>query len=212
MDEKIESLIPPFHGTFPSIAIFGAPGVGKGTLSKFLITAGTLFHLSSGDVFRGLLPDSPAGKLFQSYAGKGLLVPDEATVAICCNYINGLIGTNRYSPAQQYLLLDGLPRTANQVSIFSKYMDVRALIVLDVPDQQVLIKRLQKRALIEGRQDDADEAVLRKRMDVYEAQTKQVVGCYPEHLVYRFNADQRPLEVARDVLIKLSGILANPPS
>lgn len=203
--------IPEYTAKYPSLLIFGAPGVGKGTLSKFLSGSGSLFHLSSGDVFRGLASDSPAGQLFHSYGKKGLLVPDVATISIVRNYINGLIATNRYSPQLQHLLLDGIPRTASQVEYVKPYIDVKKIIVLEVRDQEELIKRLHKRAKIEGRHDDADESILRTRMEVYEKETKQVLDQYPAHLIARFNAQQRPLEVAKDVLNQLSDILAYPP-
>ncbi len=104
-----ESLIPQYNELFRSVLIFGPPGSGKGTLGKFLSSAGNHFHLSSGDIFRGLSPESPAGKLYHHYAGKGLLLPDEVTIQIWHHYVNGLIATNRYFPSQQLLLLDGIP-------------------------------------------------------------------------------------------------------
>lgn len=209
--KNLDSVIPPFVGKFPSILIFGAPGVGKGTLSSFLSGSGGLFHLSSGDIFRGLSLESPAGQLFHSYVKQGLLVPDEATIAIWRHYVSGLIATNRYFPDQQYLLLDGVPRTVNQVDLISHYIDIHGIIVLEVQDKEKLIQRLQRRALIERRHDDSDEQVLRKRMEVYENETLQVLSHYPEKWIARFNADQRPLEVVRDVLGELSDILAFPP-
>ena len=92
--------IEPTHPTQPfrSVVVFGPPGSGKGTLGKFLSSAGNHFHLSSGDIFRGLSPESPAGQLYHSYASKGLLLPDEVTIQIWLQYVHGLIATNRYFP------------------------------------------------------------------------------------------------------------------
>jgi adenylate kinase len=202
-----ESLIPAYEERFASILIFGPPGSGKGTLGKFLSTAGNHFHLSSGDIFRGLAPESPAGKLFHTYASKGHLVPDEVTVEIWHNYVKGLVATNRYFPHKQLLLLDGVPRTLGQAEIFDKYIDIKHIIVLDVEQPDILIKRMQRRALIERRLDDADEKVLRTRMDVYRKDTAKLLGHYPKELISTFNADQKPLEVLRDVLISLSNLL-----
>jgi adenylate kinase len=192
---------------FPSVLVFGPPGAGKGTLGKFLSTAGNHFHLSSGDIFRGLDPDSPTGQLYHSYASKGSLVPDEVTIEVWRQYTAGLVATNRYFPKKQLLLLDGVPRTQEQAAILEKYIDVVGIIVLDMPDTEALIKRLQRRALIEKRQDDADEEVLRNRMEVYKKETSTLLEHYPKEVIHHFNADQKPLEVLRDVLIKLSGLL-----
>jgi adenylate kinase len=199
-----------YEDPFRSILIFGPPGAGKGTLGKFLSTAGNHFHLSSGDIFRGLDPESPIGRLYHTYASNGHLVPDEVTVEIWRQYVSGLISTNRYFPKKQFLLLDGIPRTPKQAEIFDKYINVVHVIVLEMPNIEGLIARMKKRALIEKRTDDSDEAVLRTRMQVYERDTKSLLAHYPQHLISRFNADQKPLEVLRDVLVKLSGLLGHP--
>ncbi|MCX6986589.1 MAG: nucleoside monophosphate kinase [Chlamydiae bacterium] len=198
------------HQPFRSILIFGPPGAGKGTLGKFLSTAGNHFHLSSGDIFRGLDPETPTGRLYHTYASKGHLVPDEVTVEIWRQYVSGLIATNKYFPNKQFLLLDGIPRTPKQAEMFEQYIDVAHIIVLEMESVEPLITRMKKRALIEKRADDADEQVLRTRMNVYEKDTKSLLAYYPKHLISRFNADQKPLEVLRDVLVKLSDVLSYP--
>jgi len=210
MDENQNVTIPSYEDPFRSILILGPPGSGKGTLGKFLSTAGNHFHLSSGDIFRGLDPETPIGKLYHTYASKGFLVPDGVTVEIWRQYVTGLIATNRYFPKKQFLLLDGIPRTPKQAEIFDQYIEVAHIIVLEMPNMDGLISRMKKRALIEKRADDADEGVLRTRMQVYEKDTKTLLSHYPQHLISRFNADQKPLEVLRDVLIGLSHILSHP--
>lgn len=209
MPQKDDELLPAHDIAFRVILIFGPPGSGKGTLGKFLSSAGNHFHLSSGDIFRSLSPESPAGQLYHSYAGKGLLLPDEITIRIWRHYVHGLIATNRYFPSQQLLLLDGIPRTIRQADLLQKYVQVERIIVLEVPKVEELIKRIQRRALIEKRTDDLDPKVLRTRMDVYEKDTMKVLKHYPDRLISRFNADQKPLEVLRDVLVDLSSLLSS---
>src|SRR3990167_558851 len=145
------SIIPQHNEPFRSVLIFGPPGSGKGTLGKFLSSAGNHFHLSSGDIFRGLSPDSPAGK---------------------------------------------------------RYIAVERIVVLEVHNMAQLVQRLQRRAIIEKRLDDMDTNVLRTRMEVYNQDTSEVLGAYPASLIARFNAEQKPLEVLRDVLINLADILS----
>ncbi len=193
---------------YSAVLLFGPPGAGKGTVGRVLATAGNHIHLSSGDIFRGLAPDSGAGKLFQSYAGRGFLVPDEVTIQIWHHYVNGLIATNRYFPKKQLLLLDGIPRTPTQVELTRPYLNILAVLVFEMPNIEGLIKRLQKRAIIEKRMDDADEGVLRKRMEVYEKETLQLLKCFPEKVIHKCNADQRPMEVLRDVLSSMANILS----
>ncbi len=203
----IDELLPAYDVPMRAVLIFGPPGSGKGTLGKFLSSAGNHFHLSSGDIFRGLSPESPAGQIYHNYAGKGLLLPDEITIQIWHHYVLGLIATNRYFPAQQLLLLDGIPRTIRQADLLQKHIIVEKIIVLEVPKTEELVKRIQRRALIEKRTDDLDNQVLKTRMEVYQKDTSRVLKHYPESLIARFDATQTPLEVLRDVLVKLSSLL-----
>jgi adenylate kinase len=203
-----DPILPDYYAPLEAILIFGPPGSGKGTLGKFLSSAGNHYHLSSGDIFRSLSPESPAGQLYFKYASKGLLLPDEITIKIWYHYVQGLIATNRYFPGQQLILLDGIPRTTQQATLLQKYITIAKIIVLEIHDAEALIKRIQRRALIEKRTDDLDSNVLKTRMEVYQNETAKVLTHYPEHLIARFDGTQKPLEVLRDVLGELSPILS----
>ena len=179
-------------------------------MGRFLSAAGNHVHLSSGDIFRGLSPDSPAGQLFHSFASKGHLVPDQVTLQIWHNYVLGLIATNRYFPSQQFLLLDGIPRTLEQAVLLEQYIEPLHIIVLKIDDKQKLVARMKRRALIEGRHDDTDENVLMTRFKVYEETTSKLLAHYPKDKITVVNADQKPLEVLKDILNHLSGLLSSP--
>ncbi|MCB1067727.1 MAG: nucleoside monophosphate kinase [Simkania sp.] len=191
-----------------AVLIFGPPGSGKGTQGKFLSSAGNHYHLSSGDIFRGLSPESPAGKVYHSYASEGKLVPDEITIEIWHHYVMGLIATNRYFPDEQLILLDGIPRTKHQAEILDSHVEVQKIILLESKSKDVLVQRLKRRALIERRFDDSDEKILRSRMEIYEQETIPVLAHYPEEKIVRFDAELRPLEVLRDILTSLCEILS----
>jgi adenylate kinase len=206
---RTKSLLEHFDSKLKAVLLLGPPGSGKGTLGKFLSSAGNHFHLSSGDIFRGLAPESPAGKLYYSYASRGHLVPDDVTIEIWRHYVGGLIATNRYFPHEQLLLLDGIPRTVKQAEMLDGYLNILKIIALESPDYDVLIQRMKRRAMIERRMDDFEEKVLKTRMEVYEKETSRLMKHYPSKILTRFNADQRPLEVLRDVLVQLSDLLSH---
>jgi adenylate kinase len=206
---KNEPLFQEKSRPYRSILIFGPPGSGKGTQGKFLSSAGNHFHLSSGDIFRSLSPESAAGRLYHSYAHKGHLLPDDVTIGIWHHYVEGLIATNKYFPEHQLLLLDGIPRTGAQVELLKPYIHVEHIIVLESKNLNELMSRMKRRALIERRADDFDEKVVKTRMDVYLKETAQILQHYPEKLISKFNADQKPLEVLRDILVSLSRLLSD---
>ena len=190
-----------------AILMFGAPGAGKGTIGSALCSFGGHYHLSSGDIFRGLPKESESGKLFFQYASNGKLVPDDVTIDIWWRYTKGLMDTNRFDPAKQYLFLDGLPRTKEQAKLIEEYVDVVQVIVLDITDEEVLFQRLGNRAKIEGRADDANREIIVNRLKEYHAKTSPVLEHYSEDIISTINAEQTPFEVLRDVLTATSGVL-----
>jgi len=195
---------------FPSILLFGPPGSGKGTLGDLLHKIGGHIHVSSGEIFRSFDANSSMGALYRSYAHKGELVPDEVTVDMWRTYVQELIQSNQYSPHRQLLLLDGIPRTQKQVEMIAPYIQLKKILVLQVANVEVLMQRIRRRSSLEKRQDDVDEKVLRNRMAVYEKQTRSLLELYPRDQIAFVHADQKPLEVLRDVLVSISSILSYP--
>ena len=183
----------------PAVLIFGAPGSGKGTVGAKLAATTSLKHISTGDIFRGIAPSSESGKLLASYSSKGLLVPDEATVEIFGRFIE-LVNTNKVNPDKDTLLLDGIPRTVAQVKLIESVVDVKHIFVLDIKDEKTIVARLLNRAKIEGRKDDADEAVIKNRLKVYKESTAKVLGKYSKSIISRINGDNTPDEVFCDTL------------
>ena len=192
---------------FSAILLFGPPGSGKGTLGEQLAQKGGHVHLSSGDVFRSLDPESKIGKVFRSYAEKGKLVPDEVTIEIFEEHVLNLVKNKSYDPRNQLLMLDGLPRTRKQAEVLDRDINVKAIVVLDIADKQVLIDRILGRAKDQGRQDDQSEDVLNQRFKVYESQTRDVLKHYDNELVYHIDAMRSKQDVLQDVLNQLKSIL-----
>jgi adenylate kinase len=160
-----------------------------------------------GDIFRGLDKTSAIGQEFLSYSTKGLLVPDELTLRVWKQHVEGQVAAGTLDAAYHVLLLDGLPRTPAQVELLNPVVDVLKVIHLKMNDRAKLVARLTARAAKSNRPDDAREDVILNRIKVYEAQTAPVLRCYPPELVADINADQPPLAVLRDICTALLPVM-----
>lgn len=179
---------------YRTILLFGAPGSGKGTHGKILGAIPGYFHCSCGEVFRSLSPDTPLGKVFVEYSSRGELVPDEPTIELWKNYMDGLKAAGRLDPKRNVLVLDGIPRNVHQAEMLDKVLDVAAVFYMCSANFENLVKRLQRRALKDNRLDDANLDVIRARLKTYERETKPVLNYYGKELVHSINTDGTPPE------------------
>jgi adenylate kinase len=188
---------------FRTILLFGAPGAGKGTQGKILGTIPNYFHCACGDVFRNLDRESEIGRICAGYTSRGELVPDDLTVRIWREFVEGSIRDGHFRPEQDTLVLDGIPRNPRQAEMLKDTIEVVAIIYLRSTNPDNLIQRLQSRALKEKRPDDANVDVIRHRLKTYEKETRPVLNCYGKPLVHRINADQTPARVLFDILRRM---------
>jgi adenylate kinase len=188
---------------YPTILLFGAPGVGKGTQGAILGQIPGFCHLACGDVFRSLNIRSPEGREIYQYSSRGELVPDELTIAIWKKALLGHIAVSRYRPPDELLILDGLPRTVRQAEMLQKTLRVLHVIHLVCSDEDAMIDRMKRRAIRENRVDDANEEVIRKRFDVYREESDPVINLYPAESITRVDALKSPPEVLHAILTVL---------
>lgn len=185
---------------YPCILLFGAPGSGKGTQGKILGNVPGFFHCACGDVFRSLNLKSELGRTFYEYSSRGELVPDEVTVALWQQWLDGTVMSRQLDPASQFLVLDGIPRNVDQARIIDDRIDVRRIIHLVCHDQQKLYHRMKKRALRDNRFDDASDRTIQQRLEIYVAETRPVLEHYPRHLQVEIDATQTPVRVLHSML------------
>jgi adenylate kinase len=159
-----------------NLVLFGPPGAGKGTQSEFLVNHYNLVHLSTGDVFRYNIKSGTAlGNLAQSYMDQGKLVPDDVTISMLQAEVE------KHSEAEGFIF-DGFPRTTAQAEALDAFLtsrgdSIETMLSLEVEESE-LKKRLLARSVTSGRADDADEAVIQKRINVYHAETAPVADFY----------------------------------
>lgn len=185
---------------YKTILLFGAPGAGKGTQGKILGSIPNLFHCACGEVFRNLTIESEIGRAFLEYSSKGQLVPDEPTVNLWRENIRAQTHPGRFRPEKDTLVLDGIPRNLSQAELLSDTLDVRAVFNLTCSDNHKLVERLQRRALRENRLDDANLETIRRRLEVYDRETKPVLEFYGPGLVHQIDSTQSTVSVLRDIL------------
>lgn len=183
--------------------LLGGPGTGKGTQGKILGGIPGFYHFSTGDMFRALDKHSELGRTFTQYSERGELVPDELTVRIWAEHMAELVKQQRYNPDQQMLLLDGLPRTVEQAKLIESHVKVFKIVYLGCKDKEAMYDRLSKRAMKEGRKDDADPNVIRRRWEVYEAETAPVLGAYSNEIIAQIDAVGSIGRVLKDILAEL---------
>jgi len=185
------------------IVLFGPPGAGKGTQSTFLVERYQLVHLSTGDVFRAnLAQQTPLGQLAKQYMDAGQLVPDSVTI----DMLEGEV--NRHPHARGFIF-DGFPRTEPQALALEAFLArrgeaVTAMVALEVPEEE-LRARLLKRAETSGRVDDADPAVIQRRIDVYNRETAPVADFYRAQGRYRGVDGVGTLEQITERLVQAIG-------
>ena len=159
-----------------NIVLFGPPGAGKGTQAIRLVEKYNLYHLSTGDVFRANIKGgTELGNLAKSFIDKGQLVPDEVTISMLESEVEK-------HPEAAGFIFDGFPRTNVQAKALSEFLnkrgtEIKLMLALSV-DEEELVKRLLNRAKDSGRSDDADENIVRDRIQVYNSQTAVVADYY----------------------------------
>ncbi len=130
------------------IVLLGAPGSGKGTVGKIIAEDLKLAHISTGDLFReNLKNETELGKEAKKYMDKGELVPDEVTIKMLKERLNG-------ADVENGAVLDGFPRTGVQaVSLDNMLKEMNAKVDMalniDVPFDEI-VERIANRRSCRG--------------------------------------------------------------
>jgi len=159
-----------------NIVIFGKPGSGKGTQANFLKEKYSLYHISTGDLFRkNIINKTELGIEAKSYLDKGDLVPDSVTIKMLENEVLLNKQVNGY-------IFDGFPRTQKQAESLDSFLSsinlkINATIALDVNENE-LITRLLNRGKINNRSDDQDIEKIKNRFNEYNTKTSILINFY----------------------------------
>ena len=158
-----------------NLILFGPPGAGKGTQAKFLVEKFNSFQVSTGDMLRDeIKKDTEIGKKIVNNMNNGKFVEDEIVNKLLENVIFD-------SKKKNKLIFDGYPRTINQAKNLENLL-IKSNQKLDYifffnVNKDEIIKRIEKRKILEKRLDDDTRTIL-KRYDIYMKETKPVLDFY----------------------------------
>ena len=161
-----------------NIILFGPPGAGKGTQAKYLVKKLNNFQISTGDILRDEIKNnSEIGKKIIDVMNDGRFVSDDI--------VNQLLEKHVFDPKKKNkLIFDGYPRSINQAKNLDLLLDksnqkIDLVFFLNV-NKETIIKRIQKRKILEKRTDDEMDTIL-KRYDTYMETTKPVLDFYSKN-------------------------------
>ena len=184
-----------------NIILFGPPGAGKGTQAKYIQQKINGFQISTGDMLRDeIKKDSDIGKKIINDMNDGKFVSDEI--------VNQLIKNNISDPQKKgKLIFDGYPRSLNQAKNLDLLLTeinqkVDFIFYLNV-DKDTIVKRIEKRKIIENRADDDSDTIF-KRYDTYMETTKPVLDFYSKNP--NFNEIDGSLEI-EEITAKIDSFL-----
>ena len=161
-----------------NLILFGPPGAGKGTQAKHLIKKLNGFQVSTGDILRDeIKKNSEIGRIIISDMNEGRFVSDE----IVNKLIKNVVFNNE---KKGKLIFDGYPRSLSQaknLDLLLKSSDQKLdfIFFLNV-NKETVIKRIEKRKVLEKRMDDNAATILR-RYDTYMETTKPVLDFYSKN-------------------------------
>ena len=158
-----------------NIVIFGPPGAGKGTQSKFIVNKYNLYQLSTGDLLRNEIKNkSELGSKISSIMNAGELVSDN----IVSELIEKFVSNNKY---KNKIIFDGYPRNLEQAKNLDKMLRLHGQKIDVVLKLSVTLATVKKRILErhnqEKREDDNEEIAI-KRYKTYENSSLPVLDYY----------------------------------
>ena len=180
-----------------NIILFGPPGAGKGTQSKYLVNKLNNFQVSTGDILREEIKKNTAiGQKIKNSMNEGKFVCDEI--------VNALIEKIIYDPQKKdKFIFDGYPRSLSQAKYLNLLLDnsnqkIDHIFFLNV-NKDTIVERIEKRKVLENRSDDDTDTIL-KRYVTYMETTRPVLDFYSKNPnFHEINGTQKIDQITREI-------------
>ena len=180
-----------------NIILFGPPGAGKGTQAKYLVKKLDAFQISTGDLLRDEInKNTEIGKKISDDMKEGKFISDEI--------VNKIIKDLIFDPKKKNkFIFDGYPRSITQAKNLDRLLEeshqkIDLIFFLNV-NKNIILKRIEKRKLIENRTDDSLDTIV-KRYDKYMETTKPVLDFYSKNQNFKeIDGSQEIDEITRKI-------------
>jgi adenylate kinase len=155
--------------------LLGPQGAGKGTQAKRISAEYAIPHVATGDMLRAAIAEqTELGRKVEPIVNAGELVSDELMIELIRDRL-------AHDDTEEGFILDGFPRTIAQAeALDAMFAEIgrsfSIVFALQIPDG-VAFERLRRRAEVEGRADDTDDAI-RRRLDSYHRETEPLIEYY----------------------------------
>ena len=181
-----------------NVIVMGSQASGKGTVIDGIKKKYSLYHLSTGDIFRKNIEEkTPLGDEAQKYINEGHLVPDETTISMLGDYL-------RNNNLDDNIVFDGFPRNLKQAEFLDGLIKIDKVILLKISDDLAIYRMSGRRICrdcgkiysvnpdgfpqmkgescecggkVYQREDDQPEAI-KKRLNTYKQETMPVIDFY----------------------------------
>jgi adenylate kinase len=192
-----------------NILLLGPQGAGKGTQAQRISVEYGIAHIASGEILRGeMAAGTGLGRRVKDVYDRGDLVSDDLIIELIKSRLAQADTDNGF-------ILDGFPRTTVQAEALDSMFDeigrnFSVVFALQIPDE-VAFERLRRRAQIEGRPDDTDDAI-RRRLENYHRETAPLIEYYRTRgNLVTIHGDRSENEVFAEIQAALEQVPAGEP-
>ena len=176
----------------PKVIMIGGPGAGKSTYSEIITKKLNIPHIYTGDMMRQLAKqDTPDGRRVKELLSKGQFAPLNVV-------INAVKERVSKPDAQNGYVFDGFPRNVEQAQRMEKEGIEYDYVINLVVSEEEVIRRLTAR----GREDDKPE-IIKKRLAVYEKETRPLLDYYKNEVINIKAEGGEPEEIAAKIIEKI---------